>query len=338
MKISLSRRDFLKMGALSLLGLAAARVDGFLALTPDQQGRVLFDDIIVYDKPSFGGNAVRKYWHDTVLTINEATVGDEEPAHNRVWYLIDGEGYTHSGGIQPVRTIPSTPITNIPPEGMLAEVTVPYTDARWAPDINQKVLYRFYFETTHWINGLSYGDDGIPWYHILDDKWGLTFYVPARHLRPIPARELATISPNVASQDKRIEVDTANQLVIAYERDHPVFMAKAATGAKFSNGTFYTPSGCHYINQKMPSRHMRAGNLAYNGYDLPGIPWVSYITENGIAFHGTYWHNDYGLARSHGCINLTSQAAKWIYRWSLPAVPCDQRRVYEKNGTRVDVI
>ncbi|MEJ2353252.1 MAG: L,D-transpeptidase, partial [Anaerolineales bacterium] len=59
---------------------------------------------------------------------------------------------------------------------------------------------------------------------------------------------------------------------------------------------------------------------------------------SGIAFHGTYWHNDYGRPRSHGCINLTSRAAKWIYRWTLPVVPPDQQRVYEDFGTRVDVI
>jgi len=50
---------------------------------------------------------------------------------------------------------------------------------------------------------------------------------------------------------------------------------------------------------------MARGNLAANGYDLPGVPWNSYITEEGIAFHGTYWHNNFGKPRSHGCINLT---------------------------------
>lgn len=79
---------------------------------------------------------------------------------------------------------------------------------------------------------------------------------------------------------------------------------------------------------------MAAGNLA-TGYDLPGVPWVSYITDSGIAFHGTYWHNDYGVPRSHGCLNMSSQAAKWLYRWTQPVVPAEEQEVWVGYGTEV---
>ncbi len=180
-----------------------------------------------------------------------------------------------------------------------------------------------------------YGD---PWYRILDDKWEFILYVAAAHLRIVPEEELVPLSPDIPPSAKRLEVHLSKQLVVAYEWDRPVFMARAATGTEFSNGRYLTPSGQHTTFHKRPSRHMAAGNLAANGYDLPGVPWIAYITESGIAFHGTYWHNDYGRPRSHGCINLTSKAAKWIYRWTLPVVPPDQQRVYEDFGTRVDVI
>jgi len=58
-----------------------------------------------------------------------------------------------------------------------------------------------------------------------------------------------------------------------------------------------------------------ASNLQGNEFDLPGVPWVCYISWTGVSFHGTYWHNNYGTPQSHGCINLTPEAAKWIYRW-----------------------
>jgi lipoprotein-anchoring transpeptidase ErfK/SrfK len=83
---------------------------------------------------------------------------------------------------------------------------------------------------------------------------------------------------------------------------------------------------------------MAAGDVASNGYDLPGVPWICYITESGIALHGTFWHNDFGKVRSHGCVNLTPQAARWVYRWAQPYAPHDEEQVYEKNGTPVDVI
>jgi len=67
------------------------------------------------------------------------------------------------------------------------------------------------------------------------------------------------------------------------------------------------------------------------------VPWVLYLTEKGISFHGTYWHNDYGRPRSHGCINLTPQSAKWLFRWTMPTVPFDKEYVYGLVGTRVDI-
>jgi lipoprotein-anchoring transpeptidase ErfK/SrfK len=81
---------------------------------------------------------------------------------------------------------------------------------------------------------------------------------------------------------------------------------------------------------------MSAGNRA-SGYDLVGVPWVAYVTVDGISFHGTYWHNDFGIPRSHGCINLTPEAAKWLYRWTLPVVPSDEQQVWEDFGTKVQV-
>jgi hypothetical protein len=333
-----SRRDFLKIGGLGLLGLALAPFEQHFNLASNQQGRVIYDKIEVFSKPSFNSTPLRQHWADSLFPILEVTVGDEKPAHNQVWYRIGESEFVHSGGVQPVVTILNQPNFEIPEGGQLAEVTVPYTDSYWETGWYHEVAYRFYFETTHWVVGAFYADDGTPLYRVLDDKWDLTFYVPARHLRLIPDEELNPISPDVPSEEKRIEVDATNQLVIAYEYDNPVFISKTASGAEFSNGKFFTPEGRHIVNHKMPTRHMAAGNLAYNGYDLPGVPWVSYITESGVALHGTFWHNDFGRPRSHGCINLSSQASKWIYLWTLPIVPASKRRLQVTTGTRVDVI
>jgi lipoprotein-anchoring transpeptidase ErfK/SrfK len=92
-------------------------------------------------------------------------------------------------------------------------------------------------------------------------------------------------------------------------------------------------------NRKRPSRHMAAGDpAAPNSYDLPGIPWVSYLTKSGISFHGTYWHNDFGKPRSHGCVNLSPTAAKWVYRWTQPVVPFDQVFFDDDTGTSVQIM
>jgi lipoprotein-anchoring transpeptidase ErfK/SrfK len=70
---------------------------------------------------------------------------------------------------------------------------------------------------------------------------------------------------------------------------------------------------------------MGDGHITANleAYELPGVPWVSYFTSTGVAFHGTYWHSDYGRPQSHGCINMRPEEAKWLFRWSTPVIEAD---------------
>jgi hypothetical protein len=56
-------------------------------------------------------------------------------------------------------------------------------------------------------------------------------------------------------------------------------------------------------------------------FDLPGVPFCTYFTGSGVAIHGTYWHNDFGHPRSHGCVNVLAEEAQWVYRWSHPPAP-----------------
>jgi len=361
----ISRRSFLKLSALGVAGVfmppygklpdephfervAQTWVIGAgsqwepLAQTSSldaaQQGRVLDPFIILYDRPSEDGKKIKNLWKDAVFPITGVTFQEDTPSHNKVWYRVGEDGYVHSGAVQPVKTALNEPNPAIPEGGILAEVTVPFTDAYWNPGKNQLVAYRFYYETTHWVVRLLYDDDGDPWYAVLDDKWDLIFYVPASHLRFIPDSELEPLSPALPSSLKRLEVRLAEQLLVAYEIDRPVFMARVATGAKFRDGDFSTKPGWYSTFHKRSSRHMAAGNLAANGYDLPGVPWISYFTESGISFHGTFWHNNFGRPRSHGCVNLAPQAAKWVYRWTIPVVPPEQKMVYEDMGTLVHVL
>ena len=76
-------------------------------------------------------------------------------------------------------------------------------------------------------------------------------------------------------------------------------------------------------------------------YNLPGVPFVCYFTDNWIGTHGTYWHNDYGRPRSHGCVNVTVDAARWLWRWTTPAGSLTDfyaRPTNRLHGTRIDVV
>lgn len=300
------------------------------------QGRIIERTVWTYDEPNLKAKRSKLYWHDLVVPITNTTIGDDESAYNRVWYQFEDGGYAYSGGIQPVRTILNKP-QQIPTRGVLGEVSVPFTDTYLGTDPGSELVYRLYYETVHWVAGAVDAADGSTWYRLLDDKYDRYYYVPAKDIRILAAEELAPLSPNVSTEHKRLEVRLDQQLLVAYENGQIVFASRISTGRKRLSGTYTTPVGKFITYHKRPTRHMATGDIASNGFDLPGVPWVLYITESGISFHGTYWHNDYGRPHSHGCINLSPPAAKWLYRWTTPAVPPDKYLVYGYVGTKVEI-
>ena len=175
------------------------------------------------------------------------------------------------------------------------------------------------------------------WYEIYDFYLKKNFYVASHDMRLIPNDELSLLSPEVPDAEKHIVVDLSTQLVTAFEGEKLVFSERCASGVKGTD----TPKGEFRTYHKGPSVHMtNEGDALENEsvYSLPGVPWCSFFTGAGNAFHGTYWHNDYGLPRSHGCVNLPSEAAKFIYRWTRPNVPADSDYVHlPGEGTRIQI-
>ncbi|KAA3644038.1 MAG: hypothetical protein DWQ07_18150 [Chloroflexi bacterium] len=47
-------------------------------------------------------------------------------------------------------------------------------------------------------------------------------------------------------------------------------------------------------------------------------PGHLFFAPGGYAFHGTYWHNNYGIQMSRGCVNMRNEDAKWLFRWLEP--------------------
>ena len=338
-KSNISRRDFLKLSGYGLMGALLPNLSANASndLFDKLQGRVIDRTLWSYAEPDRKARRLKMYWHDLTFRITNSTVSEDATAYNRVWYEVEDGGYVYSGSVQPVRTILNEPQL-ISLDGTLGEVSVPFTDAHLEADPNSELIYRLYYETVHWVTASAVLPDGSIWYALRDDKFEKQYFVRGEHIRLIPDEELAPLSAGIDNADKRIEVRLSDQLVLAYEKDRLVFGPRTATGGRLRSGTYTTPVGDYITYHKRPTRHMAAGDLAASGFDLPGVPWVVYIKENGTSFHGTYWHNDYGRPRSHGCINLTPQSAKWLYLWSTPTVPADKEFIYGYVGTRVDIV
>ena len=62
------------------------------------------------------------------------------------------------------------------------------------------------------------------------------------------------------------------------------------------------------------------GGTGRDRYDLPNVPHVMYFYRD-YAIHGAYWHNNFGRPMSHGCVNLSNSAAKWMYGWATVGTP-----------------
>lgn len=109
----------------------------------------------------------------------------------------------------------------------------------------------------------------------------------------------------------------------AYEGDTLVYTARCATGAAFAvEGVdfvdFITPIGEHTRGaQAALAAHARLAGRS-DEYDFPVVPFCTYFTQSGIAVHGAYGRNDFGHPRSHGCVNVLAEDAKWVYWWSQP--------------------
>jgi len=334
----LSRRDFLKLSSLAFGVTALPPLPPAEAPRQAQQLGRAIKAAYIYDRPSLKAKTLKLLTAETVFDIF-STVQSEDKHYNRTWYEVQ-QGFIHSATIQPVRWEPQPTTLAVPKTGFLAEVSVPSTVSRTQPHPRAGAGYRLYYSTTHWVMSAKVGEDGKVWYKIFDDYLQVYFWVLGEHLRAIRPDEVTPITP--LAKNKRIEIDLTKQVLRCFEGDKTVLETLCSTGiylrTENNKDVWGTPKGEWSIDRKRGSRHMAGDEPAAEGfYDLPGVPWVSYFHWWGVSIHGTFWHNDYGQPHSHGCINLPSEMAKWIFRWTMPIVGFTQQEVKDPVGTQVIV-
>jgi lipoprotein-anchoring transpeptidase ErfK/SrfK len=304
--------------------------------------RVAIHEVDLHAEANDKSEIIGKRYRDQLVHVYYELEPPDAPAfYNKLWYRVWG-GYLHSSYLQPVQIRFNPPLSQVRQQGQLCEVTVPFTQSySYNRYEGWRLEYRLYYETTHWITGIDAGPNGLPWYRITDELQPWDYFVPAEHLRPVTDDELAPISPDVPADAKHIEVDLTFQRLRAYENDKMVLQAPISSGIPGllppTNGVpSETPKGRFNIYSKMPSKHMgdgrlMRGDLDLDAYELVGVPWTSFFhkMETGYAFHGTYWHNNFGWQMSHGCVNMRNADAKWLFRWSTPV---NQPSDIEKTG------
>lgn len=364
---SLSRRGMLKATGATLAAMAAPGVSKALAANntpkidwtdetvyetvsfnevygnPPMLGRFEAKFIGIKDGPYMTSNSIRNIYLYYIMPIYGAVRGDAPYPylHNDVWFKIH-DGYIHSSYVVPCRE-QFNPVEEDIGQGFWGELTVPMTWLRTRPSLKAtRYDYRAGYGTTFRVVERADDAEGQAWYRLEDDfNENQPWWVLARQIRRVLPAELEPINPHV--EDKRIEIDTGRQLLTAFENGLPVFQTRISSGTGFSDDDgnyhdFFTTFGDWAVQRKRPSRHMVGGKSIGDIFDLPGVPWDTYFTYTGSAVHGTYWHNDFGRDRSHGCINVTHDAAKWVYRWTQPYVGYDDEYRWTEPGERATPI
>jgi lipoprotein-anchoring transpeptidase ErfK/SrfK len=108
------------------------------------------------------------------------------------------------------------------------------------------------------------------------------------------------------STQRWIQINLAQQRLIAWEGSKPVYAVTVSTGKKSTP----TRTGVFQIQSKHKSARMRGQD-----YDIPDVPFTMYYSGN-YAIHGAYWHRRFGTPVSHGCVNVAPNHAKWLFKWA----------------------
>jgi hypothetical protein len=377
MNRKISRRDFLKVSGLGLSALAfkpyllpnyeyfamPKRLPQFPA--SEIIGRVTDTDVDLRSRPTNDPNlntSIGKLAADTLVEWGREVIGNVIGGLINQKYVETPQGYIYGSVLQPTRNLPNTPLTELPNgQGFWAEVTVPYIDLAHegvvaSPWLQDHIIFNFpprlYYGQVVWIDQIR-TVNGFPEYRWNEDAngrgygygggYGEFFWGDGAGFKVLTDDDVSVISPDVDPAEKTIAVDLDYQTLSCYESGREVFFCKVSSGKSFDPvtgeivDTYATPAGTLLTHWKIISKNMTAGSESA-GYSTPAVPWCTFI-QGGVAIHGAFWHNAFGERRSHGCVNVTPEDAKWIFRWTSPHVSLaagEERRTLPDHGTIVN--
>ena len=177
--------------------------------------------------------------------------------------------------------------------------------------------------------------------------------------------------PKVAKRGhKWVEIGLRDQVLTMWEGKRPVYATLVSTGKPAIGDpetTTATPRGTFRIQSKHISatmdsdegsgrrlnteKQLQPGDPDYvptkgDGvygvtrrrgeglFKLRDVPHIQYLTAS-YAIHGAYWHDVFGMPRSHGCINLAPVDSRRLFLWTEPQVPEGWHGVNTSRGTVV---
>jgi hypothetical protein len=159
-----------------------------------------------------------------------------------------------------------------------------------------------------------YPIDNSPWFGIPDlFGTGQDGYILRKHLRiwqPAEAPEEVEVGT------LWIDVHLPEQTLTLYQGDTPLFITLISSAKK----GFSTPTGIFGIYSKSTSWDLGSLPDADESYFMEHVPWVMHFFPR-YALHSAFWHADFGLPSSHGCINMSPRDIAYIFDRTTPILP-----------------
>jgi lipoprotein-anchoring transpeptidase ErfK/SrfK len=186
--------------------------------------------------------------------------------------------------------------------------------------LTRSITFRFGWVLTD-IQSSNAAGQSVQSYH----RYEIVHEVPAVTQKPgylaigadewLPEDQIATVYPQLppdvgANTCRFIYVNLAEQTLTVYDKCALVFATLVSSGANS-----WTFEGRFAILYKEDYSTINAPEWSTSESSIQGVPFfMSYAGSFG--FHGAYWHDNFGTAASHGCINLSPGDARWLYDWA----------------------
>jgi hypothetical protein len=156
----------------------------------------------------------------------------------------------------------------------------------------------------------------------------------ARWMKADHVNEVRKIDRPASTMANRqwFDVDLGEQVVVAYRDDKPQYATLTSSGREPN----HTPRGDYPIWGKVTAITMKSQEYDDKAYYVDRVPWVMFFQAHN-ALHGAYWHDVFGVTKSHGCANLAPRDARYLFEWLEPKLPAGWTAVRAWDLTQAPV-
>ncbi len=283
-----------------------------------------------------GGPVIRRMLTGMYVALDR-TVRDT--ADGELYWRTQSAGFVRMGALSPLRSWPTfrgmeiTATQTLPVAWMVSETGWDYMVAPSGRSVSShRRMPR--------LSGVVLAADppitqgGQTYYRTTDGR--------AVNGRNIRRATLRSPPDGVGANERWIDVDLDQQVLVAYEGPRPVYATLVSSGRRDEHRperNFETPAGSFRIQSKHVTTTMDGDTATDGPYSIEDVPWVMYF-QGSYALHAAFWHNFFGWRMSHGCVNLAPGDARRLFLWAEPALPAGWHGVFANDqhpGSRVEL-